>query len=60
MSDFWKLRLCTLASTLLITRYFTGSWFTASGLSISLIAVNSLIMYYFLTDSDEPGAYENY
>lgn len=45
MTRFWKVRLWTLLSTCVITYLFTGELVTASALSLTLIGVNSIVMY---------------
>lgn len=49
-SKFARVRLATLASTTVITYFFTGEIILASALSLTLIGVNSAIMYYVLRE----------
>jgi len=48
MSKFLKVRLFTFISTCVITYLFTEDFVFASTLSLTLIGVNTLIMYLIL------------
>ena len=51
MKIFLKVRIITFISTCIITYFFTGSLFFASALSLTLIGVNTILMYLLLKNN---------
>ena len=48
MREFLRVRFYTFISTCIITYIFTGDLFFTSTLSLTLIGVNTIIMYFVL------------
>jgi uncharacterized membrane protein len=48
MNNFWKVRMATFISTCIITYLFTGSLVSAGWLAFTLIATNTIVMWFLI------------